>query len=188
LANVIRVQGSFVSQKRSSWVNLVVVLAILAFAGLSMIPLLGIVLKDNSPSAQVSATSTPTIPVQKQDELEAQAKGYELVVQREPQNETALRGLLETRLRLGDIQGAITPLEQIVKLHPEQPDYSVLLAQAKQQTGDKEGAAQNLSRDFNLEAWRFGCFAGACKFTHPGKTPRSGYWFAARYLKNSNAD
>lgn len=130
------------SQKRSSWVNLVVVLAILAFAGLSMIPLLGIVLKDNSPSAQVSATSTPTIPVQKQDELEAQAKGYELVVQREPQNETALRGLLETRLRLGDIQGAITPLEQIVKLHPEQPDYSVLLAQAKQQTGDKEGAAQ----------------------------------------------
>ena len=130
------------SQKRSSWVTWVVVLAILAFVGFSMIPLLQTLLTDNSPSAQAPATATPTIPVQKQAELESRAKGYELVVQREPQNATALRGLLDTRLQLGDIQGAIPPLEQIVKLNPEQTDYAVLLAQAKQQVGDKEGAAQ----------------------------------------------
>lgn len=130
------------SQKRNPWVSLILVLAILAFVGFSMIPLLGIVLRDNSPSTAAKTASTPTIGAQKQAELEAQAKGYELVVQREPQNPTALRGLLETRLKLGDILGAIPPLEQLVKLNPDQTDYAVLLAQAKQQLGDKEGAAQ----------------------------------------------
>jgi tetratricopeptide (TPR) repeat protein len=132
---VIRVQGSFVSQKRSPWVNVVLVLAVLTFVGLSMIPLLGVVLKENQPSAE-TAQST------KQAELEAQAKGYELVVQREPQNTTALEELLKVRLRLGDIKGAIAPLEQLAKLNPDQTDYAVLLAQAKQQIGDREGAAQ----------------------------------------------
>ena len=42
----------------------------------------------------------------------------------------------------GDIQGVIEPLEKLAKLNPEQSEYSVLLAQAKQQIGDREGAAQ----------------------------------------------
>lgn len=135
-----RVQESFVSQKRSPWINLVLVLALLAFVGFSMLPLLGTFLKENQPSA--GAAPTPTFSSEKQGDLEAQATGYEAVLQREPQNATALRGLLEVRLKLGDIKGAISPLEQIAKLNPEQTDYAVLLAQAKQQVGDREGAAQ----------------------------------------------
>jgi tetratricopeptide (TPR) repeat protein len=137
-----RVQGSFVSQKRSPWLSLVLVLAVLAFVGFSMIPLLGSVFQENQPSARATPATTPTVSSAKQAELEAQAKGYELVVQREPQNVAALRGLLEVRLKMGDIKGAIPPLEQLVKVNPEQADYAVLLAQAKQQTGDREGAAQ----------------------------------------------
>lgn len=137
-----RVQEIFVSQKRSPWLSIVLVLAVLAFVGFSMIPLLGSVLKDNQPSAGATPGATPSISAQKQTDLEAQAKGYELVVQREPQNATALRGLLEVRLKMGDIQGAIAPLEQLVKLNPDQTDYAVLLAQAKQKIGDREGAAQ----------------------------------------------
>ena len=135
-----RVQESFVSQKRSPWINLVLVLALLAFVGFSMIPLLGTFLKENQPSA--GAAAAPTISTEKQADLEAQAQGYKAVLQREPQNATALRGLLEVQLKLGDIKGAITPLEQIAKQNPEQTDYAVLLAQAKQQVGDREGAAQ----------------------------------------------
>ncbi len=130
------------SQKRSPWVSVVLVLAVLAFVGFSMIPLLGSVFEGNQPSAGATPGATPTIPADQQAELEAQAKGYELVVQREPQNVTALRGLLEVRLKLGDIKGAITPLEQLAKLNPEQSEYTVLLAQAKERTGDREGAAQ----------------------------------------------
>lgn len=140
--NVIRVQKSFVSQKRNPWLSVVLVLAVLAFVGISMIPLLGTVFQETQPTAKATSAATPSIPSDQRAELEAQAKGYELVVQREPQNTAALRGLLEVRLKMGDIKGAIPPLEQLAKTNPDQTDYAVLLAQAKQQTGDREGAAQ----------------------------------------------
>ncbi|MBW4544016.1 MAG: tetratricopeptide repeat protein [Symplocastrum torsivum CPER-KK1] len=137
-----RVQRIFVSQKRNPWINVVLVLAVLAFVGFSMVPLLGSIFEGSEPSARTTPAATPSISADKKAELEAQAKGYELVVQREPQNVTALKGLLEVRLQQGDVQGAIAPLEQLAKLNPDQTDYAVLLAQAKQQTGDREGAAQ----------------------------------------------
>lgn len=131
------------SQKRSPWINVILVLAVLAFVGFSMIPLLGNVFKENQPTTAATPEVSPTLAADKRSELEAQARGYELVVQREPENVTALRGLLEARLQLGDIKAAIAPLEQLAKLNPDQTDYRVLLAQAKQQTGDREGAAQD---------------------------------------------
>jgi tetratricopeptide (TPR) repeat protein len=78
--------------------------------------------------------------------LQAQARGYELVLQREPDNVTALRGLLQVRLELigqgvGDIKDAIAPLEKLASLNPETTEYGILLAQAKERTGDREGAA-----------------------------------------------
>lgn len=145
------------SQKRNPWLSVILVLALLTFVGFSMIPLLSTVFTDSSPSAEATPPATPTIPAPTLAKLEEEAKGYELVVQREPQNPTALRGLLEARLKLGDIQGAIPPLEQLAKLNPDQPDYAVLLAQAKQQIGDREGAAQTYrsilaSKPGNLDA------------------------------------
>ncbi|NET55233.1 MAG: tetratricopeptide repeat protein [Symploca sp. SIO2E6] len=107
-----------------------------------MIPLLGSVFRGDQPTTEASPAATPTISAQEQEKLEAEAIGYESVVQREPNNTTALRGLVESRLRLGDIKGVISPLEQLSKLSPEQTDYVILLAQAKQQVGDREGAAQ----------------------------------------------
>lgn len=137
-----RVQVNVVSQKRSPWLILVLVLALLAFVGFSLFPLLSSVFQENQPAAQATPGITPTISTFKQPSLEDEVKGYELVVQREPQNVTAWRGLAEARLQQGDFQGAIAPLEQLAKLNPDQTDYGVLLAQAKQYAGDREGAAQ----------------------------------------------
>lgn len=138
-----RVQSSRVSQKRNRWfINLVLGVGVLIFVGLSIIPLVGIVFDGNEPTTGATPTPTQTAGVANQAELEAQAKGYELVLQREPQNQTALRGLLEARLKMRDIKGAIAPLDKLAKLNPDQTEYAVLLAQAKQQTGDREGAAQ----------------------------------------------
>ncbi|NEO99975.1 MAG: tetratricopeptide repeat protein [Symploca sp. SIO2E9] len=130
------------SQKRSPWIILVLVLTVLTLVSFSMIPLLGGFFQQNQPSAGANPGATPTISPQERSELELQAKGYELVLQREPDNKTALLELLETRLKLGDIPGAITPLERLAKLNPDQTEYGVLLAQAKQQIGNREGAAQ----------------------------------------------
>ncbi|MBW4492701.1 MAG: tetratricopeptide repeat protein [Oscillatoria princeps RMCB-10] len=126
------------------------VLALIAFVGFSLFPLLSNIFKDNqvrSETAPAPAQPTPapapsSLPSPKQSDLEAQARGYELVLQREPENQTALQGLLRTRLELRDIKGTIPPLEKLAKLNPDEPRYGVLLAQAKQYLGDVEGAAQ----------------------------------------------
>lgn len=128
--------------KRNRWIiNLVLAIAVLSFAGVAVIlPFSG--LFRDSPSAD-SAPSTEAISASQQAELESQAKGYELVLQREPDNQTALRGVLDVRIQMGDIEGAIAPLERLAELNPDQTDYAVLLAQAKQRIGDREGAAQS---------------------------------------------
>ncbi|WP_460201205.1 tetratricopeptide repeat protein [Scytonema sp. NUACC21] len=136
------------SQSRNRWmVNAVLIMAVLAFVGVSMVPLIA-AFNDTEPSTQQSSSSRSSLTSSEQkSKLEDAARGYEQVLQREPDNQTALRGLLETRLQLislgsGDIKSVIEPLERLAKLNPEQTRYSVLLAQAKQQIGDREGAAQ----------------------------------------------
>ena len=137
------------ANKRRGLITVVMVLSLIAFVGFSVVPIVDSILK----ASQVQSTSTPS-PTQtaaageKQSELlQAQARGYELVLQREPDNATALRGLLQVRLELitqgvGDVKDAIGPLEKLAKLNPETTEYAVLLAQAKERTGDREGAAQ----------------------------------------------
>ncbi|MCD8489865.1 MAG: tetratricopeptide repeat protein [Desertifilum sp.] len=133
------------TQKRDrTLVNIILILAVVALIGVSMIPLFGSAF---SQRRTVQTTPSPTqvanpeLDPAKRAELEAQARGYELVLQREPENQAALRGLLEARLQLVDIPGTIPPLEKLAELNPDQTNYAVLLAQAKQYAGDREGAA-----------------------------------------------
>jgi len=53
------------------------------------------------------------------------------VLEREPGNMTALEGLVKVRLEMGDKQGAIDPLERLVRLYPEREDYKVVLEQVR---------------------------------------------------------
>jgi len=126
-------------KKNQRWfINAVLVVAVIAFAGFSLaLPLSRAFQGDQSEPEQTQDTPTSA-----QEELEAQARGYELVLEREPDNETALRGLLQARVQLGDLEGAIAPLEKLVERYPERTEYAVLLGQAKQELGDREGAAQ----------------------------------------------
>ncbi|MBD1914464.1 MULTISPECIES: tetratricopeptide repeat protein [Cyanophyceae] len=126
---------------RNRWlVGTVLTLALAAFLSLSLLPILG---SNSGRRASSTPDANPAAdPVAMQTELEAQAKGYELVLEREPDNQTALQGLVDARIQLGDINGVVAPLEKLVDLNPNVPDYAVLLAQTKQQMGDLEGAAQ----------------------------------------------
>jgi len=134
-----------VSEKLGRWKLYVLILGLVAFVGIGLAPIITPIVNGVMGAAQTTSSNTAatptTTPNSQQGDLEAQARGYELVVQREPNNETALRGLLETRLKLQDIPGAIAALEKLVAINPARTDYAVLLAQGKQQIGDRDGAS-----------------------------------------------
>ncbi|MCL2923948.1 MAG: tetratricopeptide repeat protein [Trichodesmium sp. MAG_R04] len=135
------------ANKNRGFLIVVVVLVIIAFLGFSLSPLLGGLLEANQQNSQSIPSLNQTSAVDKEADLLAQARGYELVLQREPDNLTALQGLLQVKLELiqsgkSNIEEVIAPLEKLSELNPSSTDYNVLLAQAKAYTGDREGAAQ----------------------------------------------
>ncbi len=127
-------------QKRSRWVYIMLILMVLALLGFSGLPLLSSIIEADRSGAQIQ-TQPVGISSEQQVQLEAEATGYQKVLEREPNNSNALRGLLAVRLKQKDIKGAVEPLEKLAQIHPEQREYSILLAQAKQQLQDYEGAA-----------------------------------------------
>ena len=78
--------------------------------------------------------TAPVVSVE--DQLRKRARGYESVLEREPENVTALEGLVKVRLEMGDRKGAIAPLEKLVGLYPERDDYQVVLEQVSLEVKD----------------------------------------------------
>ncbi len=132
--------GKPVTSKRNRWlVGTVLTLALAAFLSLSFLPFLsGTINRRATGNNDLPAAD----PAAAQAELESQARGYELVLEREPDNQTALRGLIDTQIQLGNVEAVVAPLEKLVELNPTVTEYQVLLAQTKQQLGDLDGAAQ----------------------------------------------
>ncbi|NJM77528.1 MAG: tetratricopeptide repeat protein [Acaryochloridaceae cyanobacterium RU_4_10] len=134
-------------KKSRRWLT-ITVLAItsLVFIGLSIYPMIEALMNQqkatptaSNPTAPPTADSAET--VQKEEE------GYQLVLKRDPNNQSALQGFVETRLKLIRLglrkpKDVIEPLEKLTKLNPSQTIYATLLAQAYQQAGDSNAATQ----------------------------------------------
>jgi tetratricopeptide (TPR) repeat protein len=127
-------------KKHSSWIYLVLGMMLFSLITVSALPLVGSVVEGqqftSNPNEKVITFDQQQLTI-----MEAEAAGYQKVLDREPNNDTALNGLIKIRLQQKDLEGAIPPLTKLAQLHPEQTEYSTLLAQAKQQTADYEGAA-----------------------------------------------
>ena len=76
--------------------------------------------------SQSSNSGTTEIPTY-EEQLASQAKGYRNVLEREPENLTALQGLLQVSLQQGNLEGAIAPLETLIALNPNRSDFQDLL-------------------------------------------------------------
>jgi tetratricopeptide (TPR) repeat protein len=128
-------------QKRSRWIYFGLILTLLALLGFSSLPIVTSIVQSQGALAQTKSTPVSNVSQQMLTQLESQAKGYQIVLEREPDNDTALKGLLDIRLKQGDIKAAIEPLEKLANLNNNLVEYTVLLAQAKQQISDFEGSA-----------------------------------------------
>ena len=126
--------------KRNRWlVGGILFIAVAALLLVSLGPLIQAAFNQNPGHGNTVSTATNT---DRRAELEGRANGYALVLEREPDNQAALEGLVEARISLGDLAGAAEPLARLAELNPQEPRYSVLLAQTQQELNDLEGAAQ----------------------------------------------
>jgi len=152
-----------VSQSSRRWlIQAVLVVAVLSFLGFSIVPIYSAI-RENRPASTASGSASPS-PGANQSQLLSQEKGYETVLAREPNNPTALEGLLQIRLQkiqagTGEVKDVIEPLQKLVELNPERAEYRILLAEAQQQVGSQEAAVDNFQtvldqQPGNLEALR----------------------------------
>ncbi len=110
--------------------KLVILISIVSFFGstvMAAIPAIQEMFRQDNVSEVASGESI----------LKQQEQGYELVLQREPNNQVALDSLLKVRLELNDVEGAIETLEKLVELNPQREDYKKGLENLKKEAGKK---------------------------------------------------
>jgi tetratricopeptide (TPR) repeat protein len=170
--------------KRHRWVlNLVVAVSLLALTGLSLFPILTVGL-DGGAAVATEPNSLSTAQI---SQIQAQAQGYTQVLQREPENQVALKGLLDARLQLGDIKGSLLPLEKIAALNPQVPDYTVLLAQTKQYLGDRSGATASYRTVLTIQPQNINALQGLVSLLLEAKRPEAAMGAVQAALKNNVA-
>ncbi len=155
---------------RHRWViNLVAIVSLLALTGFSLFPLFNLVLDGGA----AVATEPNSLSTAQASQLQAQAQGYTQVLQKEPENQVALKGLLDAKLQLGDVKGSLLPLEKIAALNPQIPDYTVLLAQTKQYLGDREGATTSYRTVLAIQPQNINALQGLVSILIDAKRPEA---------------
>ncbi|HAC63080.1 MAG TPA: hypothetical protein DCF68_05955 [Cyanothece sp. UBA12306] len=83
-----------------TWQKVVVIVSGLALLGVMVFPMMGSLNQSSSSEQQNAANSNAT----PEEQLKSMVQGYEKVLEREPNNPTALQGLMEARLQLIELE------------------------------------------------------------------------------------
>jgi len=109
--------------------KIVTIVSMFSFFGSTVFGVIPVIQKASQPKPAIASPSA-------ESGLQQQARGYEMVLQREPENQLALEKLSIVRLQLKDAKGAMEPLEKLVKLHPDRQDYKTVLEDVKKRVGE----------------------------------------------------
>ena len=115
-------------QKRKTLSRIVTLVLGLGFAGSTLAIALSSVFSQNNSPTVSSNPNDPDV----EEQIQQQISGYQKVLEREPQNVTALEGLAQIYLQT-DPKQAIPTLEKLVEYYPEQQQYAGILEIIKQQ-------------------------------------------------------
>lgn len=124
-------------KKRNNLQRVLIIASGLAFLSLMIIPLAGLFGK--SSEAVKPGTNPNGLGNVDLKTLQAESQGYEQVLKREPENLRALQGVIDTKLKMGDYQGAIPYLEKLAQMYPDNPQVLQPLAQAYAMTNNVTG-------------------------------------------------
>ena len=116
--------------QQNKFTKIFVLIAGMAFLSSSILGISGMMSQSNQPTASENAAQSQNA------QLKAEEKGFVTVLKREPNNQTALRGLVQVRLRQGDAPGTKAALEQLVKLNPTDKKYKEFLDAVNTQLAD----------------------------------------------------
>lgn len=106
--------------------RLLIVVFGLAFIGSTGFAIIGSLFRRDTVTENYAATTEAASAT---EQLQAQAQGYAKVLEREPENTTALMGLLQASLQAGDLETAIAPLNKLIELYPERTELPKLLTE-----------------------------------------------------------
>ncbi|MBR8830195.1 MAG: hypothetical protein N5P05_002855 [Chroococcopsis gigantea SAG 12.99] len=118
--------------------RILVIISGLFFLGVMTLPMSNLFQKKVEETPQNTKANDGITP----EKLAEIAQGYEKVLQREPDNVTALQGLAEAKMRLKDYAGAKPPLEKLYQKFPNNPQLMLFLYVARSQTNDLPGATK----------------------------------------------
>lgn len=107
--------------------RLVIILFGLAFIGSTGFAVIGSLFNRDNTVADTATNNTAAPSATEQ--LQAQARGYAKVLEREPENVTALSGLVQTSIQTGNLEAAIPPLQKLIELYPEDTQLTNLLTE-----------------------------------------------------------
>ncbi|MCW6038131.1 tetratricopeptide repeat protein [Spirulina subsalsa FACHB-351] len=85
-------------------------------------------------------------------QLAVQERNYELLLEREPDNRTALEGLVQTRIGMGNVAGALEPLEKWAELEPENVDVLQGIAAVHIELQQYDQAIEQIDKLITLSA------------------------------------
>lgn len=124
-------------------INIGLLVISLSFMGISIAPLIGSML---SPAPAPSPTAVLDPAQQRKAELQAQLKGYQEVLKKEPKNEFVLKQTIQIMQELGDLKGSLEPLRTLADSYPDQPQYRYALAATYRQIDDRKNAKAELRK------------------------------------------
>lgn len=125
-------------KKQKLWTKVILFIGAGSFAGTAMVPVIGGIIDSvRQPTTEVAQTAQ----VNQEVQLKQQEAGFLAVLEREPNNTNALQGLVQTRLALGDLEGARPPLQRLVELFPDEQVLKDLLAEVDKRLENSSSTA-----------------------------------------------